>query len=961
MLRYLINFILPEISSFYSKLSFFRNAKFILALSLLLPLTMWGQSWNTLGSAGFSAGEAGNPALAISLAGTPYVAYSDSINSQKATVMKFNGTSWVTVGNAGFSDSIVEGNNWIAIDGGGTPYVAYRDFASGYKATVMKFNGSSWVVVGNAGFSTGAATGVSIAIDGTGTPYVVYSDGVFNNKATVMKFDGSSWVQVGSALSSGAAYYPSIAIDGSNVPYVAYEDGLAGKATVMKYNGSSWVNVYPTDFSSGIAQYISLAVNSNGTPYVAYEDNANGDKATVMQYTGSNWVVVGSVGFSSGSADFTSIAINSNGTPYVAYRDYANSQKATVMKFNGSNWVTAGSAGFSAGSMAFSTIAIDGNSSPYVAYYDFANGDKATVMKLSIAPITGNTALCAGDTSTLNDTTSNGIWSSNDTGIAKIGINTGIVTGIAAGTATVSYTVSGISATFNITVNELPGIPAISSNSPVCSGDSLNIYANDTTMGVSYSWTGPNNITASVQNIQVHNAVTMFSGTYYATAILNACTITDSINVVVMQSPAALSAGSNSPLCATNSLQLMASDTSSGISYGWSGPNFFNSSSQNPVITNATIADSGWYYVSASLSSCQTKDSVYVNVNPLPALPSAGSNSLVCEGDSLLLTATDVTAGVVFSWYGPANFNSLSQNPFIANVSAANAGQYTVNAFLNGCIAGTSINVTISPAPSLPSVSSNSPLCAGNTLYLNATSTTSGVTFYWIGPNGFIDSTQNPEVSNVPMSDSGEYKIYSRSGLCYSDTNGTVVIVNPVVMPSVSISTIPAVITIGSPIQFIANITNGGPFPGIQWRRNGVDIPGATVNNCYITLAQGDVISVFVQSDAPCPLPDSIVSGGVTVGVNNLQFVTGSLQAYPNPCNGNLFLSFIEEGGTIQDGAVSIEVLNLLGQVVYNTSAKIEKGKLERTIDINAADGTYMLRVVNEAGNSFSQQIVIGR
>ncbi len=41
--------------------------------------------------------------LAFSPSGQPYVAYQDYLNSYKATVMTFDGTNWVNVGNAGFS------------------------------------------------------------------------------------------------------------------------------------------------------------------------------------------------------------------------------------------------------------------------------------------------------------------------------------------------------------------------------------------------------------------------------------------------------------------------------------------------------------------------------------------------------------------------------------------------------------------------------------------------------------------------------------------------------------------------------------------------------------------------------------------------------------------------------------------------------------------------------------------
>jgi hypothetical protein len=96
------------------------------------------QIWTTLGPQGFTSGEAGSTSIRIDTGGTPYLAYSDFANDQKATVMKFVGNTWVPVGTLGFSAGETEQTS-LAIGTNNTPYVVYRDLVNGGKATVMKF------------------------------------------------------------------------------------------------------------------------------------------------------------------------------------------------------------------------------------------------------------------------------------------------------------------------------------------------------------------------------------------------------------------------------------------------------------------------------------------------------------------------------------------------------------------------------------------------------------------------------------------------------------------------------------------------------------------------------------------------------------------------------------------------------------------------------------------------------
>jgi hypothetical protein len=81
---------------------------------------------------------------------------------------------------------------------------------------------------------------------------------------------------------------------------------------------------------------------------------------------------------------------------------------------------------------------------------------------------------------------------------------------------------------------------------------------------------------------------------------------------------------SNSPICIGSNLNLMANTTGS---VSWTGPNSFLSSDLNPVIAEASQADSGWYKVYAtSGNGCITTDSLLVVVHNCEGIGTLGAN-----------------------------------------------------------------------------------------------------------------------------------------------------------------------------------------------------------------------------------------------------------------------------------------------------------------------------------------------
>jgi gliding motility-associated-like protein len=163
-----------------------------------------------------------------------------------------------------------------------------------------------------------------------------------------------------------------------------------------------------------------------------------------------------------------------------------------------------------------------------------------------------------------------------------------------------------------------------------------------------------------------------------------------------------VTAGSNSPLCQGETLNLTA--TVGGNTYTWVGPGGFTSNQQNPTITNVTPAMAGDYIVE-SVGACGTAlDTVTVQVTPGPVISGINSNSPVCEGGTLTFISGFINNGV-YSWTGPDNFTSGLQSPSIPNVTLAAAGTYTLTVSVNNCVSDpATVNVVVDPLPPLPGV-----------------------------------------------------------------------------------------------------------------------------------------------------------------------------------------------------------------------------------------------------------------
>ena len=463
-----------------------------------------------------------------------------------------------------------------------------------------------------------------------------------------------------------------------------------------------------------------------------------------------------------------------------------------------------------------------------------------TVNPIPSAPVPGNNSpICEGATLNLTASTiANAVYNwMGPNGFTSTQQNPSIpnATAAAAGTYYVRVSVinceSPVDSTV-VTINPIPAAPTALSNSPVCTGGTIDLGATSIP-NATYSWTGPSGYTSTQQNPSILNASAANAGTYSVTASVQGCTSAPgTVQVSVSGTPAAPQAGSNSPICANSTLNLFAG-TVAGATYDWTGPNGFTSNQQNPSIPNADVSASGTYTVIATISGCvSSPGTTTVTVNPIPAAPNVASNSPICEGQTLNLTS-DFVAGATYSWTSPNGFSSNQQNPSIPNAQNGQSGNYTLVITVNGCQSDpATTSVVINKIPT-PTATSNSPICEGADLELFAT-TFAFATYSWSGPNGFTSNIQNPTIPAATLAAAGTYSVTVTSNGCVSQQPGSVtVVINPTQAPVASNN---GPICSGSTLSLSATTITGATYSwtgpnGFTSNDQNPTIPNADVSN----------------------------------------------------------------------------------------------------------------------------------
>ncbi|WP_130734497.1 T9SS type B sorting domain-containing protein [Flavobacterium sp. J27] len=349
-------------------------------------------------------------------------------------------------------------------------------------------------------------------------------------------------------------------------------------------------------------------------------------------------------------------------------------------------------------------------------------------------------------------------------------------------------------------------------------------------------------------------------------------------------------ANSNSPICIGENLELTASG---GTNYSWTGPNGFTSTEQNPIIPNATIANSGQYSCAITGSTTGCDDTITIDVRvgdseaPIPTLQNLPTVTGDCNTIITIPTATDNCAGTI---------TATTTDP----LSYSNPGNYTITWLYDDGNGNTSLqtqNIVITSV-SLPVADLAQQFCSqDNATIASILITGQNITWYNAASNGTVLP------ASTVLQDGVTYYATQTVNGCESETIPITVTIQNTVAPtgnnnqsfcSTANATLNEIVLAGTAITWYDSLNGNVILPNNTLLTDGTTYYATqTVNGCESTLRLAVTISLINTlnaTDYSQSLCDDLNNGfeilNLTTYNSNLITSTGNTFSYYNSLSG---------------------------------------------------------------------------
>ena len=299
-------------------------------------------------------------------------------------------------------------------------------------------------------------------------------------------------------------------------------------------------------------------------------------------------------------------------------------------------------------------------------------------------------------------------------------------------------------------------------------------------------------------------------------------------------------------------------------------------------------------------SMTDTSNILAMTVNPSltpSATISVAPSDTICVGTSASFSAviinqgvsityswkkngTTVSSGLTYSSSGLVNGDIIklviNTSPQCATTTIDTSNEINMTVLSNVI---PTVNITASPGNTI---------CAGNSVTYTAIPAFGGTapSFQW-KKNGLNVGTNSATYTDngILNADQIQCEMTSNQG-CASvlvvNSNTITMTVNPIVIPTISISVLPGItICSGSSVTFTATTTNAGISPSYQWKVNSVN--SGTNSNTFTTstLTNGAIVLCELTSSNVCANPSLANSNSITMIVNPVTTPSVTISASP--------------------------------------------------------------------------------
>ena len=315
------------------------------------------------------------------------------------------------------------------------------------------------------------------------------------------------------------------------------------------------------------------------------------------------------------------------------------------------------------------------------------------------------------------------------------------------------------------------------SNSPVCSGLTLELKA---ACGTSYSWSGPNGFSSTVQSPKILDVQLVAAGNYYLT-------ITDNfgephvstIVVVVNPTPIAEASGEYyyNPMWTTTLFGNASGGLGPDYTYRWEPANrLVNANVQNP--TAIPYIRSTWFklVVTDVLTGCFSKPDTFLAIEvDLDGYEPVADKPAICSGESSLIHCYTTQDSIFyeFQWSSdPPGFSSTFTT-FTVTPDVTTDYRFKVNPVWGPMYYYDTVTVTVFQSiPQIPgTISGPSSICKGSkNIQYSIDSVANASSYLWTLPNGFLgQSTTNSIVVDISQDASpGVFSVVAKNPCGFS-------------------------------------------------------------------------------------------------------------------------------------------------------------------------------------------------